>query len=376
VFTVVIQPTEKGRITIMPRKNTGTIFQRKDGLFVFQINFQGQRITKYANTQPEAEQLRQQFFTKPAPTPITPDVLTLSVFLQKYLAITDLKPTTKRTFEVVFSGSVCPTLGNIAIASITPLDIANLIAHLRDKGLMGTTIKTTYNLLNAVLNAAVRWEVISQNPASKVKPPKKDAKPKTVWTVAQTQQFLASCQANVTKWEPLFIVAVNTGLRIGELLGLQWSDLDYTRKTLKVQRSLAELPDVGFLVQTPKTRSSIRTIALSKDVFDAFDRWEPDPTKRSGFVFFPDGKHPMQDAIRISLKRLCSRAKLPYLSPHGLRHQHISLLAHAGVSIKAAQVRAGHATALMTLNIYTHVLDETDSATATALDALLATGGK
>lgn len=114
-----------------------------------------------------------------------------------------------------------------------------------------------------VLNTAVQWELIRQNPAAKVKSPKKTVKPKPVWTVAQTQDFIICCQTQVIKWEPLFLVALNTGLRIGKLLGLQWSNVDYQRKTLKVQRSLAELPPKQFVVQTPKSKSSIRTITLS-----------------------------------------------------------------------------------------------------------------
>lgn len=362
----------------MPRQNTGSVFLRKDGIWTAQITKNGKRIVQYANSQAEAELLRQHLLTAPfdRAVAIEPAKPTLSTFLPRYIAAGNFKPLTQQQIHFQLTVYAIPLLGNKPLSELTPLDCVEFLSELKKKNLASSSVKVIYTLFKTALQTALQWELISSNPAAKIKPPKAVPKNKTFWTVEQTKQFISYSQANSIKWEPLFLLLLSTGLRISEALGLEWSDIDFNRKTLKVQRATVELKQSKFVTQTPKSHTSIRTVGLSQQVLEILDLWEPDRAKRSGPIFRTEsGIPPHLRPLGISLKRACLRAGVPYLNLHGLRHQHISLLAHAGVSVKAAQVRAGHANPQMTLNIYTHVLDETDTATVTALDTLLAKGG-
>lgn len=360
----------------MPRQNTGSVFQRKDGLWTAQVTVKGKRIAQYANSQQEAETLRKQLlagsFDRGIGIITPPVVPTLSSFLPQYLAASTNKPTTKRNFSLHLTTHALPLLGNKPLAELKPLDCAEFLSTLLKKDLTANSVAVIYRLFRTVLQKAFEWELITSNPAAKVKPPKAYAKDRTPWSISQTKQFISYCQTNPIKWEPLFLLLLSTGLRISEALGLEWLDIDFNSKTLKVQRAVVELRSGEFVTQTPKTRSSVRTISLSQQSFDALDLWQSDRAKRVGPIFRNDRKLPPgSKPLGRSLQRTCNRAGVPYIGLHGLRHQHLSLLAHAGVSVKAASVRAGHSNPNITLSIYMHVLEETDTSTVQALDKLL-----
>lgn len=373
----------------MPRQNTGSVFLRKDGLWTAQVTRNGKRITEYAATQSEAEQLRQKLLADTTqgkalpdravsqPAPIVPTVLTLENVMTRFIAVSNFKPATANVTKLQFNCYLKPYLGAIPLTDIKPVDVVSLLAALNDRGLAASSIRQIHSRLKAILNAALTWELISSNPAAKVKPPKPTYTDKKFWTIEQTKQYINYSLSNPFMWEPFFLLALATGLRESELAGLKWEDIDFSRKTLKVQRSTVQISHKSFATSVPKTRSSLRTIALSKEAFQALDLWEPDTAKRSGAVFQTrKGTPPKRDCLLTSLKQSCQRAGVPYLTVHGLRHQHASLLAVAGVSVKAAQTRLGHANPLMTLAIYQHVLEDADNTTAAALENLLAKEGK
>jgi integrase len=169
----------------MPRQSTGSVFQRKNGLWAAQISKNGKYITKYANTQAEAELLRQQLLAEHADKPAVtePTKPTLQTFLPQYLGAVTLKPSTSSNLKRNFQLYIYPTLGTKPLADITPLDVAAVITRLRDRGLASTSVKLSYSNLRAVLETAYQWELIPANPAAKVKPPAAATQPKSFWTL-------------------------------------------------------------------------------------------------------------------------------------------------------------------------------------------------
>jgi integrase len=357
---------------IRGQRNAGSVFQNSKGQWVTKIIVSGKATVKYSKSKDAAEQLRLQLLgTNPdRAEPVAQPKDCFSGFLANWLETAILKPKTAEYYRNM-GKYISPTLGDKRLSEITPLDIAYTLSETKKRGLSEVTVQHVYIVIHRVLQVATEWELIPSNPAAKLKKPKATPKEKQFWTVAQTQQFMTG--QGHSMWQQLFTVALHTGLRTGELRGLQWEDIDLSRKLLKVQRNVVTLDNSQYNVQTPKTKSSFRTISLSQAAIDALEAWEPDTAKRSGYIFLHPKKKTFfnESAVRMGFLLACKRAAVPFIALHGLRHQHISLLAHAGVSVKAAQVRAGHSTAQMTLNIYTHVLGN-DSDTTQALDNLLA----
>src|SRR5690348_7143555 len=242
----------------MGKLSTGSVFQHKNGLWVAKASINGKRVFKYAKTQAEAEQLRHQLLTQAAPQPALPKDC-FATFVDTWFDSAGLKPKTLESYRHTLNGYVLPLLGSKRITEITALDIAAVIASTKKLGLSDRTVQYAFEVTRRMLQAAYEWDLIPANPALRLKKPKAAQAEKAFWTVEQTQQFID--RQGVNPWNPLFTLSLFTGLRLGEMLGLQWADIDFNHKMLRVQRSLVELSKLQFVLQTPKSRSSLRTIA-------------------------------------------------------------------------------------------------------------------
>lgn len=371
----------------------GTVFLRKDGRWVAEIKRDGKSRMRYAKTRREAElKLRQLWediareealrIVGTAEAKATP---TVAEFSETWLASATIKPMTQEGYRNSLRAHVLPVLGDKRLGDVTPQDVARVVETVLKKGRSSRTAEYAYMITRRLLQVATDWEVIDRNPAAKVGRPAATHREHVVWNQEQIRRFLASCKRGEGAWDELFIVALLTGLRLGELLGLEWRDVDLDAKTLSVKRTLVELQGGVFHMQTPKTRAAIRTIALPADAVEALrGRYEaagqPKETARVFQRIDRDnrfsrysaaGEYPRRQAIKESLTRACKRANVPRLTLHGLRHMHVSMLAHAGVPIKDAQKRVGHATPIVTLTVYTHVIGDSETRAASAIDAFL-----
>ncbi|MDQ7849316.1 MAG: site-specific integrase [Armatimonadota bacterium] len=256
-------------------------------------------------------------------------------------------------------------------------------------GLAPTSVQTHYRLLHEALGHAVRWGLLTRNPAATADPPKRRRFEPHVWDEEQVRLFLAEAK-RASRYYPLYLTAVMTGMRAGELAGLRWQDVDLTYGVASVRQTLYRLngstaagraPQTVF--KTPKTAVSRRAVALPEAVVDALRtlRADQDENRRLlgpdyhdyGLVFCqPNGKplH-LHNVVRRDFRRTINRAGVPRIRFHDLRHLHASYLARAGVPPKVAQERLGHATPGFTMQVYTHVLAGQQEAAARAVEAHL-----
>lgn len=351
----------------MGRAPKGYVFQRKDGRWVSEITVQGKRDTSYHATKKLAEaklkelrgEVRQ--FRKPSPRSDT-----VNVFVEKWLASASLNAMTREGYQWSLDKYVLPKIGVKRLSDIEPTDIAGLIAAAKASG--ESTAQKVYVYTHRLFQVAVDWQLISENPVGRIKRPKVETREQIIWTPEQCKRFTYTMLDDTDgTWSDLYVFCLYTGLRTSELLGLDWNDIRLAYNTFEVKRNLVELRGHVFKTQYLKSKASRRTLPLQKIAMQALHL-------RGGYngpVFrHSDGTPPTRSGLRSGLVWACKRADVPYIGMHRLRHQHCTMMAWAGIPLKVAQYRMGHATPHLTLAIYTHVWEGETQESASLLDKL------
>jgi integrase len=212
-------------------------------------------------------------------------------------------------------------------------------------------------------------------------PPRVRRRTVPVWDAEQLALFLGAARTQQSH-APLFLAAVATGMRMGELLGLRWADVNWSERTATVRQTFSRLGG-RWLWKPPKTDSGRRVVTLGPQVLEALrsvhqtqavQRALLGPDYHDYDLVFcqPNGNplHAHNVTVR-QLRRVCDRAGVPRLRFHDLRHLHATYLALAGVPIKVAQERLGHASAQTTQDIYQHVLSGQQRQAAIDVEAAL-----
>lgn len=241
-----------------------------------------------------------------------------------------------------------------------------------------TKAATLVNLTKRIFKLAINMGYTNDNPMENIIRPKnthkKDYEP-SFYDKDQLAKLFECLENESFKKQVIFRVLAYTGLRTSELIGLQWQDIDFSKSTLTLSRSIARAGS-SYIVNPAKTKASRRTISLDKKTLDMLSQWQLTQRKemlRLGYntnqpdqyIFTNnDNRHLNKYYVATNLKRLIKKYKLPPLTPHGLRHTHCSLLFEAGASIKEVQDRLGHSNVQTTMNIYAHVTKNKKEETA------------
>ena len=254
-----------------------------------------------------------------------------------------------------------PHFGPLRIESLNPPAIEDFYVTLQNRGQR----VDAHRVLSSALTYAVRMQLISTNPCSHVKPPKRRRRRIIPLPYESLSRLIQSCTG--TREYPLIVTACLTGMRQSELFGLDWKDVDLKHGTITVRQQFYECAGHTEL-KPPKSESGIRTITVPSAVINALR----DTPRRSNFVFTTKHRRPLRASNFIGRKwpRILERAGLPYFRFHLLRHSITTLLVMAGVPLKAVQHQAGHANVQITLDCYTHLSPETQEAAAKHLDEL------
>jgi integrase len=205
-----------------------------------------------------------------------------------------------------------------------------------------------------------------------------------MWDVETINRFLEAAAGH--KYRDIYHLAVLTGMRRSELLGLQWKDIDMEHAALRVQRTLQRMNRKGLVVSQPKTQKSRRAIALDTSAMDLIReirtgqlemRLAAGPVwNDQDFVFTQaEGKPLHPDKVSNEFRQIVATAGLPHLTLHGLRHAHATLMLSAGVNPKIVSERLGHSNISITLDTYSHLLPGMQEAAAQAVGDRLAAGG-
>ncbi len=364
----------------------GSIYQRQqDGLWVGAYQLDGKRAAVYGRTRTEvAEKLRavQEQARKAGQLPEA-GRLTVAEYLQQWLTQAEqrLRPKTLLDYGIMADKHIAPRIGSIRLLKLTPLRVSRFYAALAKDGMSARRRQMVHGLLHKALGDAHRWGLLPNNPAALVDVPRRERHELRLWAPAQVTGFLQAIQAGQGgQYAYLLGFLLASGCRIGEALGLRWGDVDFDAGTVRIERQITEVR-CRPIEQAPKTDSGIRTMALPAWGLDLLRRQRTQVNAwrlQSGHAHtWPErvfttsvGTVPGQRNIRRALHTLCDTLSLPRIRVHDLRHISLSLLAGAGVPVKDLQRRAGHSTPRMTLEVYTHVLGDTDRRAAQALEGI------
>jgi integrase len=364
--------------------NEGSMYQRPNGQWCAQVSIEGRRLTKYAKTQKECrEWLKETLAQVEDGLTVEGSKATLASYLKRWLetAKPTLHPNTWEQYERIARLHILPDLGRLRLKDLRPDHIQALYSAKLDGGLGPVTVRHAHAILHRALGQAVKWGLLRRNPADAVDKPKLARREMQTLSLDQAQALFAVAKG--TRVEALLHLAVNTGLREGELLGLRWSDLDWKTGALQVQRQLQRVRGEGKVLSEPKTAAGRRLVMLGPSTLAKLRdhhrhqieaRWfVGDKWQEQGLVFCSRIGTPLERNLMIGeYKKLLAQAGLPDIRFHDLRHTAATLMLQQGVHPKVVQERLGHSKISVTLDVYSHILPSMQQDAAELLDAALA----
>ncbi len=313
-----------------------------------------------------------------------PERLSVADYLRRWLegyARPAVAPKTLRSYEQIIRLHLVPRLGAIRLSQLRPLHIETAYSGIRAAGLAPRTVLYCHRVLSQALERAVRWQLLARNPARAVEAPRFPRTEVRALDADGVRRVLDVAER--TPLGALVHVAVMTGLRQGELLGLCWSDVDLERGVAHVRQVCQWLSGIGFFFREPKTHRSARPVALTPSTVARFHRHRRaqlesrlalgSAYRDGGLVFTTGIGTPIEPSnLRRVWLRIVAAAGVGPLRFHDLRHSHASLLLREGIHPKVVSERLGHATVGITLDTYSHVLPGLQAQAATVLDRVLA----
>lgn len=279
----------------------------------------------------------------------------------------NVKESTRVSYESVIRNHLAPRFGKMELTRITTRDIQALIADLTAQGdLSAKTVLGIVVVLREMLGHAVKWGYLHQNPAEYVDRPRVEHREMLFLTPEEVQSFLDAVEPDR---HTLFLTAVMTGLRRGELLGLTWKDVDFPAKVIRVRRSLFR----GKLIE-PKTARSRRSVAMPAIVAHNLKKLKlANPASEMDLVFCNAEGKPLDpdNMIKRDFMPALERAGVKRVRFHDLRHTFASLLIAQGESVKYVQDQLGHASVQTTLDRYGHLFPDDRRKAAERLEETL-----
>lgn len=344
----------------------GSIFQTADGTWRAQIAIEGKRLSHNSKTRAECQAwLKNTIKQIDAGMSFNGANMSFGDFIDQWMKTIkeNRREKTYAQYEVIVRKYIRPSFGNLRLRDLQPFQIEKYLTQKKTEGSGDRTCQMIYSVMHTALNSAVRKGLIGRNPLDAVEKPRvRNSRPKITLQPEQIQHFLISIDGE--RNAVLYLLAIVTGVREGEILGLKWSDVDWLKRHIKVQRQVYRIPHQGLIFSTPKTQSGVRTIAVGEQTLmklqeyrerqslekeSAGDRWKENDLVFPTVIGTPiDPNNLLKD-----FKAMLQKAGLPPMRFHDLRHTNITLLLNdVGTPVKEAQQRAGHASPSTTINIY------------------------
>ncbi len=367
--------------------NEGTIRKREDGRWEARLSLDdGRRKSFYGKTRQEVQRkLAQAQRDLEGGLPIVAERQTLAQYLSIWFASAKhrLKQSSYRRYRTNLRFHILPALGAVPLSKLTAQRLQAFYTAKYDAGLSASTVANIHTVVHSALKEAVRLGLVQRNVADLVQKPRRRRAKQQTLTEIQVHTFLKAIKGN--RLEALYILALSTGVREGELLGLRWQEVDLDRGLLHVTLSLQESDGpVRRVLDEPKTAHSRRRIALSQAAITALRQHrERQTNERIAAGMLWDARHDLVFPNTLGrplhpthlLKRdfhpLLRRAGLPAIRFHDLRHTAATLLLRRGVNPKIVSEMLGHANVSITLDIYSHVTPDMQQAAAQVMDSVL-----
>lgn len=370
-------------------RNEGSIYRREDGRWVASLVVDaasGRRKYLYGGTRQEVQRkLSAAQHARDAGLPVAADRQTVSQYLASWLETVApvLKPKTVHNYRLLVQKHLVPELGKIVLAKLTAQQVQQMYARKLASGLSTTSVHHIHAVLHRALERALRLDLVARNVCDLVDAPPVRRTRKVVMTTEQVAAFVEGVRGD--RLEAFYILALTTGMRVGELLGLRWSDVDLDRRRLVVSQTVTWIAGQGFVYGTPKTKDSERMVSLALPAVEALARqraaqlrervglgaaWAGvDGSPHADLVFTSTIGGPL-DGTHVLCREfhpLLARLELPRMRLHDLRHTAASLALADGVDIKVVSAMLGHSSISITGDLYLHLYEEQKQAAADTL---------
>ena len=348
--------------------NEGSISQRADGRYVARLTVDGKRVSYYGRTRDEVRaKLTTALADVQRGTFVAPSQQSVAEFLASWLqdvAQPNVRPRTALRYEQFVRIQIAPHIGSVRLTKLTPQHLVRLYRTL-STDLSPRSVNHVHRCLHSALETAVRWGIVARNVCDLVDPPRVPRVEMRSLSLEQSRALLLAAQGDPL--EALYSLALTTGMRQGELLGLKWQDVDLASGRVQVRRTLARVTGKGWVESEPKSAAGTRTVRLVSPVVSALQRHRSAQLEgrlRAGsewddrdLVFCNLFGRPIEitNLTTRSFRPLLERAGLPQIRFHDLRHSAASLLLLLDSHPRIVQEVLGHSSVNLTLGTYSHV---------------------
>jgi integrase len=367
----------------------GSIYQRSDGRWVGQISLPGdsrvrrRRKSVYGRTRADVRRkLVDAQKTIQDGGQIGSDLITVGTYMTSWLDHRrhEIRWQTWRRYEQIFRTHIEPVLGGVRLSKLRPDHLRDLYSAKLEEGLSSTTVKHIHAVLRAALRQAERDEIIVRNVCRQVDPPR--AQPYEISPLSPTQSRQLLTAAIGHEDEALYVLALTTGMRQAELLGLRWRDIDFKNGFVSVRKSLVFRSE-GWSLDEPKTRGSKRRIHLTSTALGSMlshkngqlqHQLKFGPAYQNHDLVFPSQIGTPRRGANVvyrSFRPLMLAAGLPQIRFHDLRHTAATLLLSQSVHPKVVSEMLGHSSVRLTLDTYSHVTPTMQKQATIAMDTIL-----
>ena len=323
-----------------------------------------------------------------------PDKITFADFCTQYLEIkkSSLSPQTHNFYTKVIEEELLPLFATLKMKDLRTYHIQQFVQYLstekkrldgREGSIAASTVKRYATVLRSIVTTAYKLEYIEDDigRSRRIEFPKEETKEVEAFTLEEVADILKALESEPWHIRAMIEVALFTGCRRGEIVGLKWADIDFENQRISVKRSIYKLSDGKAREKKPKSKTSIRTISIPERLCETLTEYRlqqnrhiaylGDGWKNLDYVFTEEDGYVMNPQTPTKqFDHFLKRHGIRHLKFHGLRHTSATMLLANGCDIKTVSTRLGHAD-ITTTNIYVHALESTDRMAAQTFDNFL-----
>lgn len=366
--------------------NEGSIYQRPDGKWRAQVSIDGRRLSFTAKTKKEALDWIHETKTQiKSGLNFEATHTTLEEFLREWL-ITVSKSKTKSThatYEWTVEKRILPYLKEVKLKDLKADRIQRVYTRMQEEdGLSEHAVSVIHKTLQSAMSHAVDLGLIGRNPCAGTTPPEPETIEMKFYDEDQVNCLLKTARDIGDKLYALYYLAIHTGMRQAELLGLKWEDIDWKRSTLHVNRQVRHFKGSSYAFLKPKTKSGVRPITLGKKALEILRKHKEEQEEVRGAagenwtnlgLVFPSGVGTPHTAsnLRRDFRKLLETSGLPHIRFHDLRHTAAALMLCHGIPVLVVSKRLGHAKVSLTHDTYGHLVPGGQEKAADYMDSIV-----
>ncbi|MBN1536200.1 MAG: site-specific integrase [Anaerolineales bacterium] len=364
-------------------RNEGSLHQRPNGTWRAQLSVNGKRVSKGFKNKADAQSWLRDFQVKIFQgLDYKGSLITLEEYLHQWLEnySPSLRDKTADQYSRTIKKHINPYLGKTPLKDLSLARIEQFYATLVQNNVGIRTVRLSHVVLHRSLDKAVRYGLLTHNPTQGATLPRYRHGDMKVLDESQVSRFLVA--ARYSTYQGLYHLAVTTGMRLGELVGLKWSDVYFNTGAITVQRQVQDVRGQGWTFQEPKTRSGRRTVKVGEGCLQSLriqlekqqnqkalvgERWQ-----EFDLVFTSKVGTPIDPSnLRLDFKKVLHQAGLPQIRFHDLRHTAASLMLNRGIPFIVVSRILGHSKPSITLDIYGHLLTDMLDEAARIMDEVV-----